>query len=1405
MQKQEEESVTDEGPLAARWHRLRAAYRFCNLATHHVLGFSVKLLLLLYFAFTILFLVLRYAVLPNIDHYKGDIERAASRAAGNQVTISRIYASWNGLRPSLYLGDVVLHDGQGRQALALPGVSATLSWWSVLAGGPRFESLVLTRPDLDLRREADGRLYAAGMYLDPNKPSDGKAADWLLSQREIVIREGRVRWTDQLRAAPPLALEGVTLVLRNKWLRHQFALKATPPAALAAPLDVRADFSHPAFASRVSNVSMWKGELYADIRDTDVAAWKAWIDFPFVLNSGGGSLRTWLGFDQSRLTAVTADVGLRDVSAVLGKDLPLLDLRELTGRIAAREDSPPLASPVAKGAGGQKFGERGHSIELTNLTLTTSDGLVMAPTSLSETFVAATASRPQKFQLRAPQLDLRTVAGLAERLPLTAGRRKLLADAAPRGLLRNFSAEWTGAFPAVQSYRVKGDLVGVGLQPQPPRPAQPKTGKTPATAAVPGVPGFDNLTGSIDATDKGGRFSLDSQQLVLQMPDQFSDAAMPFDSLNLKARWSFEPDNQLLLQIDEMAFVQQGLSGTLRGTHTMPLAGKGVGKADLTGTLDNFELNRIDRYLPMQTPHDLRAWLTGALEGGVASDVSVRLRGDLAHFPFHGEHASHGEFRVVGKLSEGKLNYSPNHYLQDGKVLGKDGKPLPLWPQAEHIKGSFVFDRARMEIHGDTATTGGAALTKVKAVIPDLTIHDSMLEIDGNAAAPMQEFLKYVANSPVLGWISHFTEDTQASGNATLALKLQLPLSHMIDAKVQGALQLNNNDITLMNDLPPVQAAQGKIEFNEHGVNLNQLSGIFLDGPIAITGGSQRDNAIVIKLGGMLTADGFRKTYTMPVMQRLGSHFSGATRYNGTVTVRDHQLTVAVDSNLAGLGLDLPAPVNKAAPDAMPLRFLLTSTLTPDAGSALHDEIRIALGTGIAARYQRQKIGKTPWKLVRGGIGVNTPAPEPDGGLAVNISLPALNVDSWLDFGNSVAGPHETAPAGAEAPAASADVADVAQYVMPDTIAARSIELIIGDRKLENVVVGVSRQKTVWQASIDSTQANGYLTWSEPSTGHGLGKVTARLSSLVIPASASKEVQDLLSDGKSAAASIPALDVVVERLELFNKPLGQLELQASNAQLPSEKAREWRINKLSLTNADGELTGTGKWVTREGAHNTSLNFKLDIADAGKLLDRFGFVGTLRNGKGSLSGDIAWKGLPYSLDLPSLEGQITMNVEKGQFLKQDPGAAKLLGVLSLQALPRLLKLDFHDVFSEGLAFDGITANASIHQGIAKTDNLKMHGVAATVLMDGTADIANETANLHVVVIPEVNLGTAPLVYALAVNPVIGLGSFLAQLFLSAPVMRALTYHMQVTGPWKAPVVTKLDGARADPPQAAKGAH
>ncbi|MGK5025517.1 YhdP family protein [Janthinobacterium sp. RB2R34] len=1379
MQKSPEASPTEHMPLALRWRRLRAAWRMANLATHHLLGFAVKAVVLAYFAFAVLFLFLRYAILPNIDYYKGDIEKAASRALGNPVSIARVYASWHGLRPNLFFGDVTLRDQAGRPALSVPSISATVSWWSVL-GSVRFERLEITRPDLAVRRSKDGTLYVAGVLIDNKQQGDGKGADWLLSQHDIIIRDGRVRWTDELRGTPELALGQVNLLLRNRWRSHRLGLHATPPVSLAAPIDVRAHFTHPAFSTRISDVSMWKGELYADLKNADLAAWRAYLDYPFELSQGKGALRAWLNLDHARLAGFTADASLTDVQARLGKDIPALDLLRVSGRVSARENlsaSAPDGKPT--------FGANGHQVELANFALETRDGLSLPPTTLSERYVAATRRQPAQTQITARALDLQTLAALAEKLPLSVAQRAQLAALAPRGRLQDFSAEWHGDVASASSYRLRGRLLGLGLNAQPARLAREKTASSPAQAAAPAIPGFDNLSGSIDASEQGGQIEIDAQDLLLQFPTYLLDPALPFEQFQMKAHWSFEADNMLQVDLAQLTFRQQGLRASLRGTHRMPLDGKNLGQVDLTGMLDNFEINTIGRYLPLQTPEHLRHWLTGALEGGVARDVSLRLRGELEHFPFKGDtpaQRKQGEFRVAGKLDNGRLNYAPGEFAESGPLAGK----APLWPQAEKIKGSFVFERGRMEIHGDTATTGGVALTNVKAVIPDLTVFDTLLDIEGNAAGPMQELLKYVSASPVLGWIDHFTDETTASGNARLALKLHLPIERMLDAKVQGGLQLAGNDVVLFNDMPPVLGVQGKIEFNEKGVNLNGLNGNLLGGPLAISGGSQPDGSIQVRLAGAMTVDGLRKTYPTPVVQRLAKHLNGSARYNGLITARDHQLVVSVDSSLAGLGLDFPAPLKKPAADSMPVKFTLAANAANAAGLRT-DEIRIALGSGLAARYQRQKQGKEAWRLVRGGIGVNTPAPEPDSGMMLNVNLKSFDVDSWIAAGSAIAG-----SGGADSAADTGDAPDIAQYIVPDMMAARAGELMLGERKLENVVVGATHQKDVWQANIDARQVSGYVTWVE--TPSGLGKMTARLSSLIIPESAANDVKDLL-EGKSSAQSIPSLDIVAERFELFNKQIGRLELQAYNTMAAS--GREWRIGKLLLANTDGALSGNGKWVVKDGQSTTSLRFGLDIIDAGKLLDRFGFADTVRRGKGKMSGDIAWNGLPYALDIPSLSGQIEMNVESGQFLKQDPGAAKLLGVLSLQALPRLLKLDFHDVFSEGLAFDGITANASIKRGVVTTDNLKMHGVAATVLMHGSADIANETTNLHVVVIPEFNLGTGPLVYALAVNPVIGLGSFLAQLFLRAPMMKALTYHMQIAGPWKSPVVTKLDGGKLEP--------
>jgi uncharacterized protein YhdP len=196
-----------------------------------------------------------------------------------------------------------------------------------------------------------------------------------------------------------------------------------------------------------------------------------------------------------------------------------------------------------------------------------------------------------------------------------------------------------------------------------------------------------------------------------------------------------------------------------------------------------------------------------------------------------------------------------------------------------------------------------------------------------------------------------------------------------------------------------------------------------------------------------------------------------------------------------------------------------------------------------------------------------------------------------------------------------------------------------------------------------------------------------------------------------------------------------------------------------------------------------------VADSGQLLNRFGMKDVVRRGKGRMEGQVSWLGSPLSLDYASMNGNLYLNFEAGQFLKADPGLAKLLGVVSLQSLPRRLALDFRDVFSEGFAFDFVRGDVTIQQGIAATNNLQMKGVNAAVLMEGHADIARETQELKVVVVPEINAGTASLV-ATVINPAIGLGSFLAQMFLRQPLMKAATQEFQIDGTWADPHVTRI---------------
>ncbi|MDP3139107.1 MAG: AsmA family protein, partial [Burkholderiaceae bacterium] len=180
-------------------------------------------------------LSLRYWVLPNIEQYRGDIAQAVSQAAHQRITIGKISANWDGIRPELVLENVILFDAGNQPALELPRVDNTLSWLSLLTLELRFHSLEFRRPVLNIKRDARGTIWVAGIALTQREEGGG-VADWLLRQRKIVVRDAEISWLDEMRGAPQLDLKRVDLQVENSGDRHRFGLRAVPPPHLASPL-----------------------------------------------------------------------------------------------------------------------------------------------------------------------------------------------------------------------------------------------------------------------------------------------------------------------------------------------------------------------------------------------------------------------------------------------------------------------------------------------------------------------------------------------------------------------------------------------------------------------------------------------------------------------------------------------------------------------------------------------------------------------------------------------------------------------------------------------------------------------------------------------------------------------------------------------------------------------------------------------------------------------------------------------------------------------------------------------------------------------------------------------------------------------------------------------------------------
>ena len=862
-----------------------------------------------------------------------------------------------------------------------------------------------------------------------------------------------------------------------------------------------------------------------------------------------------------------------------------------------------------------------------------------------------------------------------------------------------------------------------------------------AVNAVDNLPGVSGLTGRIEGNVAGGTVELDSKSVGFELERLFR-APLAIDTLGAKATWK-RVDNAIEVTIAEARFANADAEGTLTGKwRSLPPVNdlRSPGFIDIKGDLTRAQATSVAAYFPNRL-QITRDWLERSIQGGTSPRVHFELKGDLWHFPFAD---GSGLFLVEGDIANGRLKYHPE------------------WPSVDAVQGGFRFENSRMEIRADRAAIFGSKATAVSAVIEDLRAKPPVLTIKGDVDTNGADSVRFLRESPLVNGPGAFTRAVAIEGPGRLRLSLVYPLWGTEGVRVNGEYIFAGATATVGRTLA-MRDVRGSLAFTERGVRAPEIAGQLFGKPATLTMSTQPDGMVLTQIDGKVDPAGMGAW----VPESIASRLTGSTDWKARVLSGKQGTELTVSSDLKGLGSTLPEPLAKPAADSRAFSLVMSRLGTEG------EVTNTTLAGDVYGRFARTGApGAEKWNaMLKFGAPIGSEASRE--GLWLYGALPSVDVDAWQAV--------FAAPRDAPRPAPAAG---------EQQIELRGIDLDLANarywgRDFHKLRARLERSGSEWRGKLESPLVAGDIRWN----WEGKGRMVAKLERLAVTEAAA----DAPAAEKRAGdrEDLPALDVTAEKFDFRGRWLGSLELKAEPA------GDDWRIDKLDIVNGHAKFKSTGAWRRTATGSITTLQLKLDAENLNALMAQFGFGDYLKRGSGELEGKLVWPGYPYEFALANLAGSFKVEGRRGQFAKIEPGAGKLLGLLSLQSLPRRATFDFRDVFSEGFAFERIHGDVKLARGILLTDGFEISGPSAFVTLAGEVSLPQETQTLTMHIVPEVGEGIA-LAATLVGTPVLGLSTLLVSKLLKNPLGKIVAYEYQVTGSWDNPQVTRLS---APPPKTA----
>lgn len=877
-----------------------------------------------------------------------------------------------------------------------------------------------------------------------------------------------------------------------------------------------------------------------------------------------------------------------------------------------------------------------------------------------------------------------------------------------------------------------------------------------------------------DATQAQGiEYRLLGQGLDGRAPDVFEH---PIALQSIVSRGAVQrSDGGWRVDVQNLALAGRDVNASLQG-HWQEGGSGDAGLIDMHGHIDRAAISAINTYMPSMVNEEARSWMAQGLVAGEITDAQLTLQGDLEHFPFNDE-PDKGDFRLDGRYAGVTIDYLP----PEQGALG--------WPRLTDMHGTVALHRADLRLLAEQAAMWptpehAIQLSNVQARIPNIE-RDSVLSVTGDTQAQGQAYLGLMTHAPLGKMLDGVFNEASTDGIWHVPLALTIPLLHSRDSTVKGAIHFSGNTLRLSPDIPALTQVTGTLDFTDAMIAATGLRGEFLGGALSMEGGvgGKLDG---LQMQGKATARALSSYVGLDGMKRL----QGSVPYQARLRrSKDGAFSLDIDSDLKGLALDFPEPLGKKAEQALPLKIHWGRHT--DGKSRV---LRVDAGNQIQASLLHRENQKGGAYFHAGALGVNQKAELPASGMNLDVRYPTVDMDAW-----------DAAIAEFSSAAAKTGKAP-GRPLLPDVgqVRLQADQLTVQGLTLDELTFTARQpQAHQWRVDISSSQTAGTLFWRE-ANGKVAGRVDASFDRLALGSEASDDDSAGPDDSFQFDddLDIPGINLRVKNFRLYGREVGELSLVGVN----QSRGRLWQLEQLKLTSPSAELSGSGLWRLSGADRGLVLDAEARISDLGAYLEQIGMHDVMKAGQGTLQGRLEWRNMPWDFSKTDLDGNIAFDLQKGRFSALNSYSARLLELLSLQSVKRLARLDFNPagLTKEGFPYDNLRGNVTVKNGLMSTSDYRVIGPVGTIVIGGDVDLTSEALDLQAVVIPNLDVSGAAIAAGIAINPIVGVGAFLTQWLLQAPLAKAMTVEYLIDGKWSDPQIKEVSGPSSGANAAGQGA-